>query len=200
MKISGLLSTMLDNGYYHTMNGYIEGSKARSRHRNADLLNFQYECAWRLGQWDTLDDDAAASKKVGSAFARHRLFALDNLLGENGNEHEFDRLLKLASDEVSRDLSRLNISDSASSSVTLPLTRLRALRELKLIAELMPRIGKSRDSDQELSARVSSNLEQVRSAPIFYNPSSTLTLPIKFCHSSFNNIEMNLQKQLLYFC
>ena len=153
---------MLGNGFYHTMSGYIEGSKTRNRHRSADLQNFQYECAWRLGQWDTLDDDAAASKNVGSAFSRHRFFALDNLLGENGNEHEFDRLLKLASGEVSRELSRLNKSESAASSVTLPLTRLRALREMKLMSELMPRIGKSHESDKDLSARVSANLEQVR--------------------------------------
>ena len=152
---------MLGNGFYHTMSGYIEGSKTRFRYRSADLQNFQYECAWRLGQWDTLDDDAAASKNVGSAFSRHRFFALDNLLGENGNEHEFHRHLKLASREIGFEFSRLKNFDSACSVIQHPLVHLRAIRELEVIAELMPRIGKGHQIDRALSARVNTNLDQV---------------------------------------
>jgi hypothetical protein len=143
------------------MSGYIEGTKNQFRQRSADLQNFQYECAWRLGQWSSGEDDCADSKNYGSAFSRHRFLALDSLLGENGNESEFDRHLKLANDEVTDKLLRLNHFDSACSAIAEPLTHLRALRELLLISELMPRIQKSHEIDRNLSARVAENLEQV---------------------------------------
>jgi len=159
------LSTLLGNGFYHTMNRYIEGSKSslnQFHQKNVELQQFQFECAWRLGQWDSCDEDSAAdSNKVGSAFGRHRFLAIDNLLGENGNEHEFHRHLKLASREIGFEFSRLKNFDSACSVIQHPLVHLRAIRELEVIAELMPRIGKGHQIDRALSARVNTNLDQV---------------------------------------
>ena len=170
--ISGLLSSLLGTGFYHTMSGYIQGSKsllASSRHKSSDLQNFQFECAWRLGQWDSLGDDDSADLTVGSSFSRNRFLALDNLLGENGNEHEFVRHLGLASRDVGVELSRLKSCESACSIVAGPLVRLRAVRELQVISELMPRIGKGHELDSDLSRRVSENLEQVFFQIFFVN-------------------------------
>ena len=150
------------------MNGYIAGSKINPsfRQNKIELQNYQYECAWRLGQWDSLGDEdtSNASEKVGSAFPRHRYLALDSLLGENGNEPEFVRHLNLASLDVGSELSRLKSCETACSSIASPLVKLRALRELEVISELMPRIGKGHEVDRDLMLRVTENLEQVHYA------------------------------------
>ena len=147
------------------MNSYIAGSKINPsfRQNKIELQNYQYECAWRLGQWDSLGDEDAsnASERVGSAFPRHRYLALDSLLGENGNEPEFVRHLNLASLDVGSELSRLKSCETACSSIASPLVKLRALRELEVISELMPRIGKGHEVDRDLMLRVTENLEQV---------------------------------------
>lgn len=159
----GLLSSLLGTGFYHTMSGYIQGSKNSSCQNKIELLNYQYECAWRLGRWDTLADDDVPnlSERDGSAFSRHRFLALDSLLGENGNELEFARYLNLAGSDVSSELARLKSCESACASIAGPLVRLRALRELEVVAELLPKLGKGFDLDRNLRARVSANLEQV---------------------------------------
>ena len=147
------------------MNSYIAGSKINPsfRQNKIELQNYQYECAWRLGQWDSLGDEDAlnASERFGSAFPRHRYLALDSLLGENGNEPEFVRHLNLASLDVGSELSRLKSCETACSSIASPLVKLRALRELEVISELMPRIGKGHEVDRDLMLRVTENLEQV---------------------------------------
>jgi len=159
----GLLSSLLGTGFYHTMSGYIQGSKNSSCQNKIELLNYQYECAWRLGRWDTLADDDVPnlSERDGSAFSRHRFLALDSLLGENGNELEFARYLNLAGSDVSSELARHKSCESACESIAGPLVRLRALREIEVVAELLPKLGKGFDLDRNLRARVSANLEQV---------------------------------------
>jgi hypothetical protein len=161
--------TLLGTGFYHTMSSYITGSKLNPSFRQnmTELQNYQYECAWRLGQWDSLgDEDTSKSKKVGSAFSRHRYLALDSLLGENGNEPEFVRHLRLASLDVGSELSRLKSCETACSSIASPLAKLRALRELEVICELMPRIGKGHEVDRDLMIRVTENLEQVSASSV----------------------------------
>jgi hypothetical protein len=68
----------LGAGLYHTQSQYIQGRKAQlstaSHKSSSDLQSYQFECAWRLGQWDSLgdndNDSAEFAEPSSSSFSR----------------------------------------------------------------------------------------------------------------------------------
>lgn len=49
------------------------------------------KCSNFSGQWSSAGEDDSHTSQPGLSFSRHKIFALDNLLGDNENPPEFVR-------------------------------------------------------------------------------------------------------------
>lgn len=78
------MATFSRSGLYHTLSGTLGHLSSdlvndSAQGSSEQLLEYQYQCAWRLQQWDTLD---ATTEKNDSnfLFERERFFALKGLV------------------------------------------------------------------------------------------------------------------------
>lgn len=121
----------------------------------------QYECAWRLGQWEVgfffqcilhfhpakhtlvfqdlssdLDESSSSSSGSGGRFARDHFAALKSIVTTDDDRDQLQPALTGAARAVCAEMGRG--SRESTQAVYALLTRLRMLRELELAAELTP--------------------------------------------------------------
>ncbi len=77
-----MMSVLSKAGLYHLMDSYLASDVSNGeRSSSPELEAYQFECAWRLGQWKKFEDDEVAAP--GSSFSRSHYAALRSVaLGE----------------------------------------------------------------------------------------------------------------------
>lgn len=120
-----MVEAMFNAGLLNTLASYGKTGPSREPSR---LESFQFECAWRLAQWDNLED--GSNPENTNSFAKARSLAIEAVLKNDCDR--YSRFINLARGAVCGDLETENVESSRA--VLYALSCLGALQDLGRVA------------------------------------------------------------------